>query len=85
MTSTAKKRQKIKVINVYERMDRSKPSSVVKPSLSLSDSVLMIGKCGLPGRILKLILDENPVGPSSYIRLAASYSIFSCSACAKNG
>jgi len=62
-----------------------KPSSVVKPSLSLSDSVLMMGKSGLPGRILKLILDEKPVVPSSYIRLAASYSIFSCSACAKNG
>ena len=62
-----------------------KPSSVVKPSLSLSDSILMIGKSGLPGRILKLILDEKPVVPSSYNRLAASYSIFSCSACAKNG
>lgn len=31
--------------NVYEeRLGRSKPSSVIKPSLSLSDSVLTMGK-----------------------------------------
>jgi len=67
-------------INAYNRVDRSSPSS-----LSLSDSVLMIGKSGLPGRILKLIFDEKPVVPSSYIRLAAADAVCTCAACAKNG
>lgn len=40
---------------------------------------------GLPGKMLKLMLELYPVVPSSYILRAASYSSFSCSACAKNG
>ena len=77
--------EKKRKTSVYER-GRSEASSV-KPSLSDSeDSVLTTEKCGLPGRILKLIL-EPKLGfePSSYTRRAASYSIFSCSACARNG
>ena len=62
-----------------------KPSSVLRSSLSLSKSNLMFEKPGLPGRMLKLMLDIGPVVPSSYSLRAASYSIFSCSACARNG
>jgi hypothetical protein len=66
-TAKKKKKKRLKeTVNNYERLGRSKPSSVVKPSLSLSDSDLMMGKkCGLPGRMLKLTLDEKPVEPSS--------------------
>lgn len=40
---------------------------------------------GLPGRMLKFMLELYPTVPSSYILRADSYSSFSCSACAKNG
>lgn len=41
---------------IHERTGRS-PSSVLKPSLSLSDdSILIVAKAGLFGRILKLML-----------------------------
>lgn len=39
----------------------------------------------VPDRMLKLMLELYPVVPSSYNLRAASYSSFSCSACAKNG
>jgi hypothetical protein len=46
----------------------------------------MVGNEGLPGRILKLMFEDPYDGePSSYILLAASYSIFSCSAWARKG
>lgn len=45
----------------------------------------MMELIGLPGRMLKLMLELYPVVPSSYILRAASYSSFSCSAWAKNG
>lgn len=35
---------------------------------------------GLPGKMLKLMLEGCPVVPSSYSFRAASYSSFSCSA-----
>lgn len=42
--------------DIHRRVDRS-PSSVLKPSLSLSDdSILMVVKAGLLGRMLKLML-----------------------------
>jgi hypothetical protein len=58
--SIEEKRKGANIMNqgygVHRRVDRS-PSSVLKPSLSLSDdSILMVVKAGLFGRMLKLML-----------------------------
>lgn len=76
---------------------RSATSSTREPSLSLSElktsvltdrsefsGMVAVWK-GLPGKTLKLMLVPYPTVPSSYIFRAASYSNFSCSACARKG
>ena len=56
--------------------------TVVRRKLPEGKAIELIG---LPGRMLKLMLDGEPVVPSSYSFRAASYSSFSCSAWARNG
>ena len=75
---------------------RSLPATPSSPSLSELGGSCFTGRkkleegkaielIGLFGRMLKLMLEGEPVVPSSYSLRAASYSSFSCSAWARNG